>query len=803
MRSVHPDKRPRALWWVLVKWAAVLGFIGALVLAATVAFVFWMYGRDPSLPSEKTLAGYSMKQVITVLDTNGQRVGEIFGPDKTIERRTYVPYDKIPRPVVDAFVAAEDNRFWTHGGVDYWGMFRALVANARGKRQGASTITQQVVKRMLLTPERTFKRKVQEIILARRVEHSLKKEEIMALYLNQIYFGNNRYGIEEAAKFYFGKDVSELNPGEAATLASIPQRPDELSRDKPKNRLALKVRQTYVLNQLREMNKLTPEESQKWINDSIHIVKPADAPSDSAPEWVARAREELVAQLKAAGKDETALDTLGGTVRTTLDPGLQQTAQAALQKALRGVDRRHGIARPVRHVKPGQVDAEIDRLGKRFPGTPIRRDRYDAVVTGVYDEDHEIAVDFGGYKASIELDDETDARYNPPDDAGKRKKPSERFEVGDVVDATSAGGNALKHAEHRAMFAPGPQGAVVVIDVRTRKVRALVGGYNTRVGGLDRATQAKRQPGSSFKTFVYATGIASRKFTAATRVNDAPDVLNLWKPKNYDKKFVGPVLVRYALSKSINTIAIRITHDVTPEAVVATAKAMGIQSELAPDISISLGSHEVTPLEMTNAVASFATGGIYAPPRFVEAIGGKDVPAVPGVRAMPEDVAYITTSMMQTVVQSGTGHLAQALKVPIAGKTGTSNDARDAWFVGLTPDYAIGVWIGYDDPREMGKETGGTTAVPVFVDVARTMNLPAKQFPRPATIVEAKIDRTNGLLAPEGAPPASVMTEVFLQGTVPTEVAPLPDEVTAGTATASEYDLPTAKPDDKPEDDRD
>jgi penicillin-binding protein 1A len=327
------------------------------------------------------------------------------------------------------------------------------------------------------------------------------------------------------------------------------------------------------------------------------------------------------------------------------------------------------------------------------------------------------------------------------------------------------------------------------MEVKTRKVRALVGGYTSKVGGFNRATDAHRQPGSSFKPFVYTTAIDSGKYTAATRVNDAPEVFDLWKPKNYETgKFEGPVLLRHALKKSINTVAIRVTYDLKPETVVEMAHKLGIVSELPKEMSLALGSGEVTPLELTNAIATIAAGGIAMAPRFIDAIDSKATPQPQGSQALRPEVAYVVTNMMQSVVNEGTAHRAAVLKIPIAGKTGTSNEARDTWFVGFTPDYIVCVWIGYDDNRPMGRrETGGTTAVPVFVDIMKQMKLPAKAFPKPAHVVEKLIDRETGLLAPEGAPKDTTLTEVFVEGTEPTEVAPRPGEVTEGSSVTGEY----------------
>lgn len=800
--AAKPVKPPRKRWITVVKWLAIVGFSGLLLLVATVAFVFWMYGRDPNLPDYTKLGDYHPKQVTQILDANDNRIDEIY-----TERRTYVPYEKVPKILVDSFVAAEDNKFWTHGGVDYWGMFRAFIMNIRAggrSKQGASTITQQVVKTFLLTPEKTFKRKIQEIILARRLEKSLTKEEIMTLYMNQIYFGHGRYGVQEASKFYFGKDVGQLNVGEAAMIAGLPQSPNNISpRINPKR---AKERQTYVLNQLVGMGNLSQAEAQKWIDAPIQVVQTPFPQLGSATGWLELAKKELIAE-----KGEAALDTLGAKVRTTVDPSLQAAAQKALQTGLRGVDKRHGVGRPIRTLKADKIESTIAGLAKRLPsGGPKAKEIYEAVVTEVFDDDKEVVVDLGDWKGSLILGASDDDRFNPPGDDGAIKKPSERFKPGDVVEVTVAqaeviaagtgdedeGGaptpkavNAPKHSKHHVGFVPPAQGAIVVIDLKTRKVRALVGGYVLKAGGFNRATMAKRQPGSSFKPFVYATAIDSGRYTAASKVNDAPEVFDLWKPKNYETgKFEGPVLLRHALAKSINTVAIRVTYDMKPENVAAFAKKMGIQSELPHEMSLALGSGEVTPLEMTNAIATLATGGIYAPPKFIEAIDGKVTPPSAGEQVLRPEVAYVVVDMMRSVVTEGTGHLASALKIPIAGKTGTSNDARDAWFIGLTPDYAIGVWLGNDDNRPLGKgETGGTTAVPVFVELAKSMQLPAKSFPKPAHVTEATIDRATGLLAPDGAPKGTSRGEVFVEGTAPTETAAMPGDVTETNVVTGEY----------------
>jgi penicillin-binding protein 1A len=340
--------------------------------------------------------------------------------------------------------------------------------------------------------------------------------------------------------------------------------------------------------------------------------------------------------------------------------------------------------------------------------------------------------------------------------------------------------------------------------VKTRKVRALVGGYETRLGDYNRATQAKRQPGSSFKPIIYTTAYAraedqkchandstSKQLcgTPASIVNDAPEVFDLWRPKNFETgEYLGPVRLREALAKSINTVSIRMTSDLKPENVVAMAHKLGIKSELPTEMAISLGAGEVTPLELTNAYATLASGGLYAEPTFIDAIDGKAQPAMKGEQVITPEVAYVITDTMRSVVTEGTAAFIGAkLKVPISGKTGTSNSAKDAWFIGMTPDYVIGVWCGFDDPREMKGEQGARVAAPVFLDIAKGMNLPGKAFSRPAHVVDAVIDRQTGLLAPEGAPKNTTLSEVFVEGTQPIEVAPKPGEVTEGSSVTNEY----------------
>jgi len=769
---------------------ALWGGLGVLVLsalmAATIATVFWFYGRDKHLPNLDSLADYHPKQVTVVLDKQGARVGEIFK-----ERRTYVAFDEVPPILVDAFVVAEDASFWTHGGIDYRGMARAFFTNLKsGKtKQGASTITQQVVKTFVLSSERTFRRKIQEIILARRLEKKLSKKDILTLYMNQIYFGHGRYGVQEAARYYFGKDVKDVTVGEAALLGGLPQSPENISPRK--NPARAKERQTYVLNQLAKHGKISADEARRWIDAPIQVVREPFPHLGNAPEWLQMVTAELTAAHGADG-----LDALGASVRTTMNPDIQDAARAALRSALRAVDARHKLGKPVRKIPADRIAAETARLAKKLGSGPKAGASYDAVVTAVHDKDGELEVDLGGWAAALPLGGRDDERWNPADAAGKRKAPSERFAVGDVLRVAlpprPADGDAprtAKHGDKIVALAPGPEGAVVVIDPHTRDVLAMVGGFDVQAGGFNRATMARRQPGSSFKPIVYAAALASGQFTPATVVNDAPEVYDLWKPQNYKKgAFEGPVRLRYALAKSINTVAIKVLHDVGPDNAADLAKQLGITGDLPRTLSLALGSGEVTPLEMTNAFTTFAAGGVWRAPRFIARIDGADVPPTPERQVLSPEVAYVITDMMRSVVEQGTATKAKSLKLTIAGKTGTSNDVRDTWFVGMTADVVIGVWVGYDDPTPMGSgEAGGVTALPAFIDTMKAVGAKNRPFAKPAKVTSARIDLTTGLRAAEGAPENTTLMEVFVAGTEPTEVAPLPGEIDATTFVTDEY----------------
>ncbi|MCA9529510.1 MAG: PBP1A family penicillin-binding protein, partial [Myxococcales bacterium] len=743
---------------VVVRAAVAVAIVGLLGLAAAVG-VLWYYGRD--LPSIEALQAYNPPQTTRIVDREGRVLGEVFQ-----QRRTVVPMDRIPRVLVLSVLAAEDADFYRHEGLDYKGIARALIRDVLhgGAVQGASTITQQVVKIMLLTPQRTISRKLRELIIAQRLERALTKDQILHLYLNQINFGHGRYGVQEAARYYFGKDVSELSLAEASLIAGIPQAPGRLSpREHPE---AARRRQLYVLGQLAAKRAaywpdLTIAQIDAARDAEVHL---ADVPTqgDVAPEVVEIAKDTLRSLV-----DADAMRRGGYTVHTTIDADLEASTRAALQSGLVAVDERHGYQGPLKAPR-----ARARRSAAPKPVSSLRvGGTYDAVVTSTDDAHDTVTLDAGGHPVVVSLAGET--RYNPEGLA-----PSAFAEVGARarISVLSVG---QPGAPGRGRFELGPEGAVVVLDPRTREVLALVGGYDAKPG-FDRATRALRQPGSTFKALVYALAIHSREYTAASQVLDAPVVYDKWRPHNDEPwRNDGPVSIRTALAKSINLAAIRVLDQLGPTRLVDFAEQLGITSSLDPTLSLALGASGVRPIELVDAYATFAAGGRWEATRIVKEITGPDGRRVPlpqreaGHDVLTPAEAYVVTNLLESVIDDGTGRRARVLDRPLAGKTGTSNDARDAWFIGYSPRVVAGVWVGFDDHRSLGRrEAGARTALPIWIDTMRAAD-PGDplDFAIPPGVVTVRIDPATGLLAYPGTEGTD---EVFVAGTEPTETAPPP-----------------------------
>ncbi|HJK96168.1 MAG TPA: PBP1A family penicillin-binding protein [Polyangiaceae bacterium LLY-WYZ-14_1] len=794
---VRSGERGPSAAGVAKRAGAVVLALGALGLGA-LGGAFWWYGRD--LPPVDALSEYAPPQTTRVLDRSGRVLGEMFE-----ERRTVVPMSRVPRLLVVSVLAAEDADFYRHEGLDLPGILRAMWAAATtGEvRQGGSTITQQLVKLMLLNPERTLSRKLRELILARRLEQRLTKDEILHLYLSHVNFGHGRYGVQEACRFYFGKNVEELTLAEAALLAGLPQAPGRLSpRSNP---AAALERRSFVLDQLADKRETHwPDVTEAMVETARHEpiqLVPASARGQAAPEVMAYVRR-LLSELVG----EEAARRGGYVVHTTVDLDLQVAAREAIERQLERIDERHdrrGTLPPpprerrrraasTRHRRdrddgPKVIGPEGRGEGAEArPGPPLRLGTtYEATVVGLDDAAGTLRLDVDGHPAIVHLRDE--ARYNPEGLAPSgfayegAEVPVSILQLPPSPDGDDAAapmdGPAPGRPPAVARLELGPEGAALLLDVATREVLAVVGGYRA-APGFNRAFDARRQPGSTFKPIVYAAALETRRFTPATVVLDAPLVYDEWAPQNYEAwRHEGPIMLRDALARSVNVVAVRLADAVGPGRVAELAGELGFSTPLEPDLSLGLGASEVELDELVNAYATFAAGGRWAPLRLVTRIEGPggapiDLPEPPS----PKDVlspalAYLVTSLLESVVDEGTGRRARALRRPVAGKTGTSNDARDAWFVGYTPELAAGVWVGFDDRRPLGRREGGArSALPAWVELMKTATdgRPESEFARPAGLVEEVVDPKTGLLAPEGE---EGMAEVFLPGSAPTETA--------------------------------
>jgi penicillin-binding protein 1A len=745
---------------------------GATALAGVVALWLVVHHYEAGLPSVDELKAYRAPQVTRVLARDGNTVlAELF-----TQRRTVVPIQTLPAHVKLAFLAAEDAGFYEHEGLNYWGIARALVVNLRsgGTRQGGSTITQQVVKNLLLvTHERTLSRKIREALLSRRLEQQLSKDEILELYLNNIYFGRGRYGIEEAARDDFGKSAREMTIAEAALVAGRIANPRAFH---PRTSMAEALkRRAYVLDQMHTKGFLGDAQWEAAAKEPVTLAPAVDSSaSELAPEAVEMARS-LLYNLEP---DQARVG--GFTITTSIDPKLQAEARRAVRDALLAYDKRQGLQgalKPPPMVADKKGRPTLARGGLTpFEGTPEfeRHKVLVGVVVGADDAAGTFDVRVGTAMGTVRLADFE--RYNPARlPASAFAPPGARVRVSLLQALSDA-----PEARVPLRLESGPEAAFVALDVRTRQILAIVGSYEGQPGALDRATQSRRQPGSTFKPIVYSYALHSRRFTPATLVDPNPDVFEGgYHPGNFEG-WQGQDLLRLreALANSVNVAAVRVLQDVGPANVVPWAQALGIESPLKPDLSMALGSYEVHPIELAAAYATFAAGGVYEQPSLVTRIVGPDgkevpLPPPPPTRRVLDDAeAYLVTSMLTSVVDHGTAARAKSLGRPLAGKTGTSNGPKDTWFAGYSPDIAAVVWVGFDDGRMLGRaEQGAVTALPAWLEFMKhaTEGQPRVDFPRPPGLATVSIDKRTGKLPFPDDP--DVMDEVFLAGTEPTETA--------------------------------
>ncbi len=750
-RGSHPKRRIRVLRVLLT----VIGFTAAFLLAAALTGAYVLYqhfSRD--LPDIGLLRSYQPSLITTVYSDDGTVVAQFF-----VERRVLVPLEKIPASLKQATLAVEDARFYAHPGIDMLGIARAVWANMRAGDtvEGASTITQQVAKILFLTHRKTFERKLREMLLAFRMERLLTKDEILEIYLNQAYYGQGAYGVEAAANVYFGKHVEALTLPEAALIAGLPKGPTGYSPYTSLERA--QKRRAHVLRRMVETGYITPEEEQQ-AQQTVLRPRIRKEPAVKAPYFVEHVRRYLEEQYGS-----TVLYRGGLQVYTTLDIALQEAAEAALRNGVIKDDRRRGYRGPLGHLNLARLDHIDWERVRQIPwpeehsDETARNRRLKGIVVAV--EEKRVQVRWEGGEGLISLEGMAWA-YAPNlevDSAARRlRRPGDALRVGDVIlaDVIEPGAQGRK-AQLALAQEPIVQGALVALEPQTGYIRALVGGYDFSRSQFNRATQAIRQPGSAFKPIIYATAI-HRGYTPAHVIVDAPFVREqtdgkIWKPSNYDGKFLGPVTLAEALAHSRNIIAIKLLESVGVSNVVEYAKRLGIKSPLSPTLPLGLGASSVTLLELTTAYGVFASQGVRYEPggvKWVEDWEGKvlEKHTPLGERVMSEQEAFVMTSMLQGVVQRGTGTRAKALGRPVAGKTGTTNDFIDAWFMGYNPTLVAGVWVGIDDRESLGhKEEGARAALPIWIEFMQQAleRVPYQEFTAPPHVKLVRIHPRTGI----------------------------------------------------------
>ena len=756
-----------------------------MVALPFIVYLFFSHG----LPPLNSLHEYNPNIITKVYSNDGQVIGEFY-----IERRIVVPYSKIPPHLVKAFLSAEDAMFFQHKGVDYWSILRAFYRNISAGKivQGGSTITQQVAKSFFLTPERSITRKIKEALLAYKIEKNLSKDEILYLYLNQIYLGNGAYGVQAAAETYFGKEVQNLNLSESALLAGLPKAPSKYSPYYYPD--VARQRQEYVLRRMLEESFITLEEHEKALRYSIKLK-----PKEIKSLWVGPYFTEHIRRYIDEIYGEDLLYRGGLQVYTTLDVAFQKAANEAVAFGLKEHDRRRGYRGPERSLATKEeIDIFISETDTELNGKePEQGKIYEGLITEVNTKEYYFSVAIGSHNTKLLFEDAKWAElYNPtPEpDAGKFQFLTKTLKKGDVIKVAikSLPENTEEPIPVTLEQEPLTQSCLIAMEPQTGYVRAMVGGADFTKTQFNRAIQAKRQPGSAFKPIIYAAAL-DKGYTPATVIVDSPLIFEEtskgavtgveteteWKPRNFDEKFYGPITFRQALSRSRNVVTIKILKDIGIDYTIEYATQLGIQSPLSNDLSLALGSSSLSLMEITSAYSTFANMGKKAEPIFITKITDKEGRIIEEILPSAQDVispqtAYIMTNLLQGVIEEGTGQRAKSLGRPAAGKTGTTNNLNDAWFIGFTPDIIAGAWIGYDDERPLGHmETGARAALPIWLkfmqkSIAET---PIKNFQTPEGVVFAKIDKLTGMPATNAT--ERVLFEVFKEGTAPTAPANL------------------------------
>lgn len=826
MNVAYEGQRPKGgILRRLLRWAAFLLVLGTTAGGIAGAIAWGIFSRD--VPDFGSLADYRPQLPTRVYDQSGQLIGEFYR-----ERRVVLPYDRIPPRVVQAILASEDDRFFEHEGIDYWGIVRAAVANLKAGRvvQGGSTITQQVAKSLLISQEgyeqgraKKLSRKIKEAILARRLEKKLSKQDILTLYLNQIFLGNNAYGIEVAAENYFRKSVAELNVAEIALLGGLPQAPSRYSPFKHPARA--KARREYVLRRMLEEGFITEAELTEAKETPITVYPAEDVSREVTPYFTEEVRRTLFSKYGEKLVLEGGLE-----VWTTVDVERYRAAEDSAYENLRMVDKRQGYREPLMFLETPEAVAGFQKAYNEYLAQLgrdvklVEGELYVGVITRIERAEKNIYLDIGPHKAVLPLATMRWARRVDPntwfDNALLNELPAKTFQVGHVLQVRATSYEKISKDRFASPFLktvprepglqlvaleqePSLECAMLSIHEKSGYVLAMLGGYSYERSEFNRALQACRQPGSSFKPLVYAAALDLNGFTASTRILDAPvafddpDAQRRWKPQNFETKYMGEVTLRTALQNSMNVPSIRVLDAVGLGPAIDYAKRLGITTELRHELGLALGASCVTMGDLTGVYHLFSNYGAKVPRRFITRVVDRDGKVLlddgwygdpwagvatkieraivqaqsPPPQVIEPEIGFLITKLMRNVVLGGTGTGAQRIGVPVAGKTGTTNDSFDAWFVGFTSEIVTAAWVGYDDyVLPMGKyEQGGRAALPLWVGYMTDAIKGRKtgEFEAPEGIEFVRIDPKTGDRARDDTEGAVI--EAYKRGLEPKE----------------------------------
>lgn len=756
-------------------WSCLAVFCG-LVLSFSGAFLY----LSPSLPSVESLRSIQLQIPLRVYSSDAKLIAE-FGE----MRRSPIAFADIPQDFISALLAAEDDNFANHYGVDLTSLMRAAtqIVKSGQIQTGGSTITMQVAKNFFLTSERSFSRKINEILLALQIERELSKNEILELYVNKIYLGNRAYGIEAAAQVYYGKSIRDTSLAQMAMIAGLPKAP---SRFNPLvNPTRALERRDWILGRMYSLGRIDKKRYDEALAEPINVSYHVPAPELVAPYIAEMARAEMV------GRYGSEAYTEGFNVTTTVPSDLQIAANSAVREGLIAYDQRHGYRGPESRLPGMTKENWLSELSKQVSLGGLEP----AIVTSV-EKSGILVLLRNGEEQAVAWDSMKWARpFLNTNSLGPRpQQPADVSQIGDLIRVQRQEDGSLRFVQ-----LPAAQSALVSLDPNNGAIRALVGGFSFEQSNYNRAAQAKRQPGSSFKPFVYSAAL-DKGYTAATLVNDAPIVFaddalsQVWRPKNDNNTFLGPIRLREALYRSRNLVSIRLLQDLGIDSTLSYIERFGFErKDLPPNLSLALGTASLTPMEIAEGWSTFANGGYKVEPYLIERIedrngkqlfnanpaqtpagieqraqqsnaalivGDQPLPAEPILAEQIIDgrTAYIMTSMLQDVIKRGTGRRAMAMgRDDLAGKTGTTNESKDSWFSGYNADYITTVWAGFDQPESLGRnEYGGTVALPIWMSYmgAALKDKPSHLLPEPEGLLTLRVDPHSGRAATPDTPDA-------------------------------------------------